>query len=161
MPLAWRQPTPTAGLQLLPAPNRWSILAATAPGVFSIIPMAVPLPREISYTPVAGCGIKPDVMAADGVKTSANPAAINPDTGLPIFNPFYGTSAAAPHAAAIAALLLSSGANYTQIRHALTSTALPSATWNDYAGYGIIMADRALNALSRPSVSTLMLLLLN
>ena len=77
---------------------------------------------------------KPDIMAADGVKTSANPTAINPNTGLPIFNPFYGTSAAAPHAAAIAALLLSSRANFTQIRHALTSTALPSHTWNDYAG---------------------------
>lgn len=79
---------------------------------------------------------KPDIMAADGVACSA-----------PGFSPFYGTSAAAPHAAAIAALLLSSGADYTKIRDALTSTALPSATWNNYSGYGIIMADRALAAL--------------
>jgi hypothetical protein len=99
--------------------------------------------------------LKPDIMAADGVQTSANPAA-------GAFNPFYGTSAAAPHAAAIAALLKSAGASNTQIRHALTSTALPSHTWNDYAGYGIIMADRAFNALSSKSVlSTLMLLLGN
>src|SRR4029079_13425031 len=39
---------------------------------------------------------KPDVTAADGVSTS-----------VPGFDPFYGTSAAAPHAAAIAALILS------------------------------------------------------
>ena len=39
----------------LPAPNRWSISAATAPGAFSIIPMAHPLPR-VSYTTAAGCG---------------------------------------------------------------------------------------------------------
>ena len=39
---------------------------------------------------------KPDITAADGVSTAA-----------PGFNPFYGTSAAAPHAAAIAALLKS------------------------------------------------------
>src|SRR5204863_7534876 len=41
--------------------------------------------------------LKPDLTAADGVKTS-----------LPSpFNPFYGTSAAAPHAGAIAALVWS------------------------------------------------------
>lgn len=81
---------------------------------------------------------KTDIMAADGVACSA-----------PGFSSFYGTSAAAPHAAAIAALLLSSGADYTKIRDALTSTALPSATWNNYSGYGIIMADRALAALAQ------------
>ena len=79
---------------------------------------------------------KPDIAAADGVACTA-----------PGFNPFYGTSAAAPHAAAVAALLLSSGASHSKIREALTSTALPSAIWNNYAGYGIIMADSALDAL--------------
>src|SRR5207237_6268458 len=38
---------------------------------------------------------KPDVAAADGVNTS-----------LPDFTPFFGTSAAAPHVAAVAALLM-------------------------------------------------------
>src|SRR5262249_32647740 len=58
---------------------------------------------------------KPDVAAADGVATS-----------VPGFNPFFGTSAAAPHAAAIAALLKSYNPTLTpvQIRQVLTGSAL-------------------------------------
>ena len=53
--------------------------------------------------------LKPDVLGADGVSTT---------TGL---NPFYGTSAAAPHAAAIGALMKEAKPSVTpeQIRHAL------------------------------------------
>jgi subtilase family protein/proprotein convertase P-domain-containing protein len=58
---------------------------------------------------------KPDLTAADGVSTS-----------VPGFAPFFGTSAAAPHAAAIAALLKSAKprATATRIRNVLTKTAL-------------------------------------
>jgi hypothetical protein len=58
---------------------------------------------------------KPDVTAADGVATS-----------VPGFAPFFGTSAAAPHAAAIAALLKSAKPRLAQnrIRRALTKTAI-------------------------------------
>jgi len=58
---------------------------------------------------------KPDITAADGVSTS-----------LPGFSPFFGTSAAAPHAAAIAALVWSAVTNLTpdEIRSALANTAL-------------------------------------
>jgi hypothetical protein len=83
--------------------------------------------------------MKPDITAADGVLCSA-----------PGFANFYGTSAAAPHAAAITALLRSAkpGANAAQIRKALTKSALPApAVWNDVAGYGIVMADLALKLL--------------
>jgi hypothetical protein len=96
---------------------------------------------------------KPDITAADGVLTA---------TGLynSAFNPFYGTSAAAPHAAAIAALLLSShrgGPN--QIRNALIKGALPTPpVWNEYAGFGIIMGDRALNLLHSGALPSLLLL---
>ncbi len=82
---------------------------------------------------------KPDITAADCVKTAT-----------PDFNPFCGTSAAAPHAAAIAAQLLSAkpGATLAEVRAALTTTALLTpSTWDDYSGYGIIMADAAVNAL--------------
>ena len=80
---------------------------------------------------------KPDLTAADGVATKT-----------PGFNPFFGTSAAAPHAAAIAALVLSAKPNYTpaQVKAAMTSTALPAvgAAPNRDAGYGIAMADAAV-----------------
>ncbi|MGK2859223.1 MAG: Ig-like domain repeat protein, partial [Thermoanaerobaculia bacterium] len=83
---------------------------------------------------------KPDIAAADGVACAT-----------PGFNPFYGTSAAAPHAAAIGALLLAAvpSATVTQIRGALTSTALDieESGPDINAGAGIVMAPAALAAI--------------
>jgi hypothetical protein len=83
---------------------------------------------------------KPDITAADGVTTS-----------VPGFQPFYGTSAAAPHAAAIAALLLSGKPTATpaQIRSALVSSAidLGAPGFDTVTGNGVIMAGPALAAL--------------
>jgi hypothetical protein len=89
---------------------------------------------------------KPEITAADGVSTTL-PAS----SGL---NPFFGTSAAAPHAAAIAALLKSSKPSLTaaQIRTALTSSALdteaPGVDRN--SGSGIVMASKALQYIQVP-----------
>ena len=89
---------------------------------------------------------KPDVSAADGVSTT-----LPPFSGL---NPFYGTSAAAPHAGAIAALLKSYNPDLTpdQVRSILTGTALdiegPGYDFN--SGFGIVMADRALGGAPPP-----------
>lgn len=87
---------------------------------------------------------KPDITAADGVMTSL-PAS----SGL---NPFYGTSAAAPHAAAIAALLWSYAPGLTpgQLRDLLTSTALDigAAGVDRDSGYGIVMAYPTLTNLT-------------
>lgn len=81
--------------------------------------------------------LKPDVSAADGVSTSA-----------PGFDPFYGTSAAAPHAAAIAALILSGnpGIDPAEVRSALTTTAIDieARGYDRDSGYGIVMPGRAL-----------------
>jgi hypothetical protein len=80
---------------------------------------------------------KPDITAADGgsAKTVG-------------FNPFYGTSAAAPHAAGIAALILQARPDYTpaQVRAAMQATALDTmapGTDRD-SGYGIVMAMAAI-----------------
>jgi subtilisin family serine protease len=83
---------------------------------------------------------KPDISAADGTVART-----------PGFSPFFGTSAAAPHAAGIAALAkqLSPAATNTQILNAMTSTALDNmAVGPDRdGGYGIVMAPQTLTAL--------------
>ena len=81
---------------------------------------------------------KPDITAADGVSTKT-----------PGFLPFFGTSAAAPHAAAIAALVKSARPDYTntQILNAMKQTALDirAAGVDRDSGYGIVMALPAVN----------------
>ena len=115
-------------------------------------------PRRIFYnadtTPVTtgnflfstGGGLirkKPDVTAADGVSTQTSSAS---------FDPFYGTSAAAPHAGAIAALLKSANPDLTpsEIRSLLTSTALDIETtgYDSISGYGILQAFQAMQKLN-------------
>lgn len=89
---------------------------------------------------------KPDITAADGV---ANSGVYGP--GGASLTPFFGTSAAAPHAAAIAALLLSYNPLLTpaKIRSAMQDTALDieASGWDRDSGYGIVMADRAMAAV--------------
>jgi subtilisin family serine protease len=85
-------------------------------------------PRRIFFDP-QGAPITPGNFLATGGKLILKPdlAAADKVTVLtPGFNPFAGTSAAAPHAAAIAALVLeqSPGLTPAQLREALTSTAL-------------------------------------
>ena len=92
---------------------------------------------------------KPDIAAADGVSTDA-----------PGFGSFFGTSAAAPHAAAIAGLLKSYKPALTpdQIRTFLTSTALDiqAAGVDRDSGFGIVMAFAALTAASSSDLSVTM-----
>jgi subtilisin-like proprotein convertase family protein len=77
--------------------------------------------------------LKPDLTAADGVKTS-----------VPGFNPFFGTSAAAPHAAAIAAQIWSRNRTLTsqQVREALIGSAIDieEAGADRDSGAGIVNA---------------------
>jgi uncharacterized repeat protein (TIGR01451 family) len=113
-------------------------------------------PRRVFYDPsgnpltpgnfLASGGVvrpKPEIAAADGVKTTT-----------PGFNPFFGTSAAAPHAAAIAALLKSYNPRATpqQIRFALTNTALDieAPGFDRDSGWGIIMPAAALQRIPAP-----------
>lgn len=85
---------------------------------------------------------KPDITAADGVSV----------TGVGGFgSPFFGTSAAAPHAAAIAGLIKSGTPSFTnaQIRAALLSSAIDieGAGVDRDSGAGIIMAYETMQAL--------------
>jgi subtilisin family serine protease len=94
---------------------------------------------------------KPDIAAADGVKTATFG-----------FNPFYGTSAAAPHAAAIGALMLSrnSSLNLSQVRQIFQKSVwdIEAPGWDRDSGYGILMADRALEIIT---ISPILYLLLD
>ena len=92
---------------------------------------------------------KPDITSADGVSTS-----------LADFTPFFGTSAAAPHAAAIAALVLSGnpGLSQADLRAALTgaSTDIEAAGYDRDTGHGIPLATTVLGrtgATPQPKVT--------
>ena len=90
---------------------------------------------------------KPDLTAADGVSVSGAGG---------FSNPFFGTSAAAPHAAAIAALIRSANPALTpaQIRTVLTSTAIDieGVGPDRNTGAGIVMPYAALQSMGAPVV---------
>ncbi|TDP92136.1 S8 family serine peptidase [Labedaea rhizosphaerae] len=81
---------------------------------------------------------KPDITAADGVRTSVSG-----------FDPFFGTSAAAPHAAAIAGLVLSGnpGISSAELREAFINTAidLAPAGVDPRSGHGVVLANRVIS----------------
>ncbi len=88
--------------------------------------------------------LKPELAAADGVSTT-----------VPGFDPFFGTSAAVPSAASIAAVLRSSNLNASaeEIERVMTDPAnaidcIESALVPDPdCGAGFLLADRAFSAL--------------
>ena len=86
---------------------------------------------------------KPDLAAADAVSTST-----------PGFSTFRGTSAAAPHAAAIAALMVEAAGGPTNVTPAALRTAMTGAALDIEAtgvdrdsGAGIVMAPGAVDAV--------------
>ncbi|PRY37192.1 S8 family serine peptidase [Umezawaea tangerina] len=99
-------------------------------------------PRKVFFkadgTPLTETRQKPDITAADGVTTSVSG-----------FNPFFGTSAAAPNAAAIAGLILSGNPTLTpdEVKEALTATAIDIAEpgTDNRSGVGVVLADSALS----------------
>jgi subtilase family protein len=91
---------------------------------------------------------KPEITAADGVSV----------TGVGGFpSTFYGTSAAAPHAGAVAALVKSAKPSLTnaQVSAALTSTAvdIQTAGVDRDSGAGIVLAFEAVQSLGVPGAA--------
>lgn len=91
-----------------------------------------------SHGPTSDGRVKPELVAPDGVATS-----------VAGFTSFFGTSAAAPHAAGAAALVLGANPTFTpaQLSARLTQTAVPlgSPVPNNTFGFGRIDALQALS----------------
>jgi uncharacterized repeat protein (TIGR01451 family) len=100
---------------------------------------------------------KPDMAAGDGVVTT-----LSPISGL---NPFFGTSAATPHAASIAALVKSYNQDLTsaQIRQIMSDSALDNMGpgIDRDSGAGIAMALQAIQAAPIPVPRPRLLVLTN
>jgi hypothetical protein len=117
------------------AANPNEVFSSDGPRKIFFNPDGTPItPGNLLFATNGGTTLaKPDIAAADG--TSAK---------TPGFLPFFGTSAAAPHAAAIAALILQVQPAWTpqQVLTAIKSTALDSmaAGIDRDSGSGIVMA---------------------
>jgi hypothetical protein len=135
---------------------------ASDPGFDTIEPFSSRGPCEIFFAPGAGGQVtgtdtegfrtsqvvpltppevrdKPDVVAADGTYTT-----------LPLFAPFFGTSAAAPQAAAVAALLMELGGgpafmSASQVLHLMRMAAVDQGApgVDDTYGFGVVDAVQA------------------
>lgn len=110
-------------------------------------------------TPVNGADrMKPEFCGPNGVNTSVDLGGFDID-GDPFPN-FFGTSAAAPHAAAVAALLLEARQKYygdslspADVKDILQSSAIDmeGPGYDVESGAGYILADSALLTLANPS----------
>ena len=102
--------------------------------------------------------MKPDIVAPNGVNTTVDFGGVNIDNDP--FPNFFGTSAAAPHAAAVAALLNEARKRFfnhisftaQEMKTVLTTTAIDmdAPGYDVNTGFGFIQADKALMSFSNP-----------
>jgi len=120
-------------------PEVLAVAAAPASDPTSIEPYSSAGPATVLF-PKPEVRFKPDLTAPDGVMTSR-----------PTFNPFFGTSAAAPHVAAIAALVMQANPTYALVApqalsDALKASAIDLGAAGPDSDFGFGRAD-ALNAV--------------
>ena len=126
---------------------------------FGVNPPTIASFSSVGGTPVNGIvRNKPELTAPNGVNTTVDLGGVNIDGDQ--FPNFFGTSAAAPHAAGVAALVVEArskfydtGISPDELKGILQSTAIDMNTPGfDYStGYGFIQADAALLSLANPS----------
>ena len=112
---------------------------------------------------------KPDLVAPDGVNTTVNMGIDQPNDPDTEYSNFFGTSAAAPHVAGVAALLMEGKKKFLnqpvvaahEIKSLLKSTATPIGTsdggYNFGTGAGFINADAAMRSFAAPDPSLIQL----
>lgn len=114
---------------------------------------------------------KPDIVGPDGVNTTVKMGQDYPNSALDGYSNFFGTSAAAPHAAAVAALIIEGKKKFLnqdpslttpdEMRSLLQLTAvdmetasnLPSTKFDYISGYGLVDADSAMRTFAAPAAN--------
>ena len=135
-----------------------AVLYSNTPA-FGVDPPTVASFSSVGGTPVNGIfRNKPEICAPNGVNTTVDMGGVNIDGDQ--FPNFFGTSAAAPHAAAVAALIVEARSKFynsaispDELKALLQSTAIDMNTPGfDYStGFGLIQADAALLHIANPS----------
>ncbi len=128
-------------------------------------PYAGPLQTE-SFSSLGGTVIgnavrnKPELVSIDGVNTTVNMGPDYPSGSPDGYSNFFGTSAAAPHAAAIAALIMEGKKKFSgqlttspaEIRSILQATAtdMYAPGFDFTSGYGLVNADASMRTFAQP-----------
>src|SRR6185369_15980083 len=130
---------------------------------YSVTPPTIESFSSRGGTPVNGVlRNKPDFTAPDGGNTTVDMGSpLNLEPGeSPVFPNFFGTSAAAPHAGGVAALLISGSHKFrgtgmlpSEVKSLLQSTAIDmnTAGFDNISGAGLIQADVAMNTFAAPT----------
>lgn len=142
--------------------NATGAIAVAAARYDKAFPYTGPLTIE-SFSSTGGTSVdgmvrqKPDLTGPDGINTTVNMGIDYDHNNYPNF---FGTSAAAPHIAAVAALIIEGRKKYlnqthtspSTLKNILQSTAMDIASPGfDYtSGYGFVNADAALRSFAAP-----------
>ncbi|MEO6406030.1 MAG: MBG domain-containing protein [Ferruginibacter sp.] len=145
--------------------NALGAIAVGAARYDKAAPYPGPLVAE-SFSSVGGTFIggmvrnKPELVSVDGVNTTVNLGPIYPSSPGNGYSNFFGTSAAAPHAAAVAALIMEGKKKYSgilQMTPAQVRTVMQSAATDMYtpgfdfkSGYGFVNADASMRTFAQP-----------
>jgi uncharacterized membrane protein YgcG len=114
---------------------------------------------------------KPDIVGPDGVNTTffgyplavsgqSDSSGVSECQNNANYPSYFGTSAATPHLAAVAALMMQANPAltptqiYTYLRNSASPMPVGTISPNDFSGWGFVQADMALAAAGGPSSSS-------
>ena len=154
--------------------NAESAITLGAVNYFNTPAYGVDPPEVTSFSSVGGTPVdgaarqKPDLLAPNGVNTTVFLGTPDTDGNGDLFPNFFGTSAAAPHAAAVGALLKQAKSDFyglgmspAELKGILTSTAYDINTpgFDVETGFGFLQADQAMLTLAAATPSLISLAL--